>query len=588
MHASSRKVTRRTLLQGGAALAAVALLAEQLPATASASPAGKRLDPRMLATALDFPERPGEQVIPWLDQPADNPVPDILGTPLKWEELHSWITPDEQFFTVKHYAQPEIDPAAWSLEITGLVERPMTLSLSDLQARASRDVPFTLECSGNSGLPFLIGGIGNAVWTGTSLAALLHDAGVTAEGSYVVFWGTDSGPETVNGIALTEQFARAMSLADALAPENILCWGMNGNALPPRHGGPVRLIAPGWYGIANVKWLRRIEVLDRPYEGRFMARDYVTIRQTEQDGQTIARMTSVGHARLKSAPAKVTVLDGHYRIVGAAWGGPIARVEVQIDGGSWLPATIEERGDDARTWVIWTLDWEQPADGEHTITSRAIDSNGNVQPAPDDPLIATKLTYWESNGQITRHVVIGARTFPETGHTLSGAFLAFWEQHGGLDIFGYPMTEPFEEVSLTDNQPHTVQYFERQRFELHPENPAPYNVLLGLLGAELYPGGDLPPRAEPDGDADCEYVEATGHNVCEPFRSYWQQRGGLMIFGYPISEATTDGDVTVQHFERARFEQHAGYAPPYDVVLGLLGSEALQARYGDNLPPGAE
>src|SRR6202022_2720554 len=107
------------------------------------------------------------------------------------------------------------------------------------------------------------------------------------------------------------------------------------------HGFPLRLIAPGWYGIANVKWLKRIEVRDTRFMGRFMARDYVTIREEQRGGETVWAETSVGRALLNSVPAKVTRKDGDYRIVGAAWGAPIARVEVQIDSGSWVLATID-------------------------------------------------------------------------------------------------------------------------------------------------------------------------------------------------------------------------------------------------------
>jgi DMSO/TMAO reductase YedYZ molybdopterin-dependent catalytic subunit len=167
----------------------------------------------------------------------------------------------------------------------------------------------------------------------------------------------------------------------------------------------LRLIAPGWYGVANVKWLTRIEVLDTRFQGRFMAREYVTRRDEQRDGQTVSRYTSVGRDLLKSAPAKVTHTGNDHRIVGAAWGAPIGRVEVQIDGGPWLPASLEEGAGTEFTWTIWYLDWGQPAAGEHLITSRAIDTQGNIQPAMDDPVIATKQTYWESNGQITRRVL---------------------------------------------------------------------------------------------------------------------------------------------------------------------------------------
>jgi DMSO/TMAO reductase YedYZ molybdopterin-dependent catalytic subunit len=103
----------------------------------------------------------------------------------------------------------------------------------------------------------------------------------------------------------------------------------------------VRLIAPGWYGVANVKWLTVIEVIDRRYAGRFMARDYVSVREQERDGQTTWTFASVGPVRLKSAPAKVTRHNGRYSVMGAAWGAPIASVEVQIDDGPWMPTRLD-------------------------------------------------------------------------------------------------------------------------------------------------------------------------------------------------------------------------------------------------------
>ncbi len=591
----SRTVSRRTLLQSSAAAAGMALLSSQLPASASGTASvgrpGKRFDPLRTVAVPDFPNRPGEVVLPWLDQRADNPVPEILGHQLKWEELDSWITPDPSFFTIHHYAQPEIDPSSWSLEISGLVKKPLTLTLADLKARQSVDVPFTLECSGNSGLPFLDAAVGNAVWTGTPLAPLLEAAGVLDEGTEVVFWGTDSGDEQLNDLQLTEHFARGMSLAEAMDPRNILCWGMNGDALPTHHGGPVRLIAPGWYGIANVKWLKRIELLSTPYEGRFMARDYVTIRQVEVDGATTAHFTLVGHALLKSAPAKVTVLDGQHRILGAAWGGSIASVDVKLDDGDWMPATIQERGDTDLTWVIWTFDWGTPSDGEHTVTSRATDMDGNVQPTMDDPLIANKLTYWESNGQITRHIMIGMPSTPQVSHTLSGAFLDYWQKNGGVTIFGNPITAEFDEQSLADGQTYRVQYLERHRFEMHPEKQSPYSILLGLLGNETIPADQKQPRSQPASGADNAWFEVTGHNISGRFLEYWKQNGGVAIFGYPITEEFQrqigDTQMTVQYFERARMELHTENQRPYDVLLGLLGNEALQLRYNGHLPPEA-
>src|SRR3954447_9182805 len=178
---------------------------------------------------------------------------------------------------------------------------------------------------------------------------------------------------------------------------------MNGVPLPPEHGFPVRLIAPGWYGVANVKWLTRIEVTDQRYAGRFMARDYVTIRETKRpDGTVVWSFLNVGHDRLKSAPAKVVVqAGGNATIFGAAWGAPVAAVEVSIDGGPWLEAQLMGRQAGSGrgrglTWRFWTFAWPSPTKGQHAIACRATDVDGNVQPAPTEPVIADKRTYWES------------------------------------------------------------------------------------------------------------------------------------------------------------------------------------------------
>lgn len=351
-----------------------------------------------------FPSRKGEEVVPWLDPPPENPYPDGVRNLLQWEELDSWITPTDEFFAVNHYNWPVVDAETWRLEIGGSVGRPLAFTLGELKGRPRREVAFTLECSGNHGFPWFVGGIGTARWAGTPLSPLLEEAGVLDEGIEVVFFGSDAGEEDVSGIKMPQNFARSMSLADAMSSDNLLCYEMNGDPLPQANGFPVRLIAPGWFGIANVKWLKRIEVRPSRYMGRFMAREYVTIREERQDGESAWIESSVGRALLKSVPAKVTRSDRRYQIVGAAWGAPIARVEVRIDDGPWLPATIDTSEEAEFAWKIWSLDWPDASPGEHTITSRAIDAAGHVQPAMDDPLIASKHTYWESNGQVTRSV----------------------------------------------------------------------------------------------------------------------------------------------------------------------------------------
>jgi DMSO/TMAO reductase YedYZ molybdopterin-dependent catalytic subunit len=414
-------VSRRALLKGaGATLAGLSVI--QVAGSAQAF-AGDSED---------------GQVVPWLDVPPPNPLPQVIVRQLDWEQLDSRLTPQDQFFVVQHYGQPVLSESAYRLGVVGLVANTQSLTLADLKARARQEIEFTLECSGNTGLPFFIGGVGNAIWAGTPLASVLERACVLDDAVEVVFWGADSGPVTIRDnsgvissgtsgatvpddsggldLTITEQFARSMSVEDALDPDNLLCYEMNGAPLPPEHGFPVRLIAPGWYGVANVKWLTRIEVVDRRYAGRFMARDYVSIREEQRDGKTVWTFSTVGHDRLKSAPAKVTRDGDRYAVVGVAWGAPIAAVEVRIDDGPWIEARLKRQharrhkagGRSEFAWRFWTYDWGKPPAGEHRITSRAFDVHGNVQPPPDDPFLASKVTFWESNGQITRRVLIPA------------------------------------------------------------------------------------------------------------------------------------------------------------------------------------
>jgi len=239
---------------------------------------------------------------------------------------------------------------------------------------------------------------------------VLRSAGIQDKAAEIVFYGADQGEDVANRgapyeVKYTDTFARSMPVADAMNPANILCYEMNGAPLPAANGYPVRLIAPGWFGIANVKWLTHIEVIDHRYPGRFMSREYVTMREVQRDGHMVMQETPVGRMLIKSAPGRVIQHGDQYQIEGMAWGpNPISTVEVKIDKGAWQKAKLD--GSKAPfTWQAWTLDWK-PTPGDHTITTRATDTAGVVQPAPDDSLIANKKTYWESNGQITRHVQI--------------------------------------------------------------------------------------------------------------------------------------------------------------------------------------
>ena len=375
---------RQVLIQGGAAAAGLAILPTDI----------------FRGWLAGFEQ---EAVIPWVERP--HPGTRERVNVLNWEEVDSWITPTDQMFRVGHYGSPVIAETDWNLEIGGLVDRPGTFNLSELRARPRQEVVFTLECSGNRGRPSFIGAVHNARWAGARLADLLTEAGVQEDGIEVVFFGADEGEEEIRGNTVTQNFARSLSLEDAMDPGVILAWEVNGEPLPNAHGFPLRVIAPGWYGIANVKWLTRIELRDRRFMGKFMARDYVTLRAEERDGATVWTETSVGRANINSVPAKVIRNGDGHAIHGAAWGADIAAVEVRVDEGRWRAATLGEGQGDPHTWAFWHIDWDATP-GRHRIVSRAIDADGNVQPAADDPMLVNKRTYWESNGQLTRSILI--------------------------------------------------------------------------------------------------------------------------------------------------------------------------------------
>jgi protocatechuate 3,4-dioxygenase beta subunit len=184
-----------------------------------------------------------------------------------------------------------------------------------------------------------------------------------------------------------------------------------------------------------------------------------------------------------------------------------------------------------------------------------------------------------ANPAVPVTAIAGATYFTETGHNLGGSFRTYWQANGGLARFGFPLTEEFVEASFDDGKDYTVQYFERASFEAHPENQAPYNVLLSRLGLRLR---EIDPPA--DALADATYFPQTGHNLGGRFREYWLANGGLAVYGFPTSEefeevSPTDGKTyTVQYFERNRFEYHPENASPYDILLGLLGRQELVAR----------
>jgi DMSO/TMAO reductase YedYZ molybdopterin-dependent catalytic subunit len=381
-------ISRRTVIKGGAALAGVAAFGW----------------PEWILSA----NGQSEEVVPWTDIPANfNPSPatGLRTLDTRTIQKSTFFTPNEDFFAVQHYPVPNVDPASYKLRLTGLINKPLELTLDELKKRAKLEQVVGFECSGNN--PQRLNTlVGNARWTGTSLNSLLKDVGLKATAREVVFFGVDRSTEDIaHGAPKTEQyeqhFGRSLALEDANQPEVMLAWEMNGAPLPPKNGGPVRLIVPGWYGVSNVKWIDHIHVQDSRFMGRFMARDYVQLIQTKEGEEPVWNESSVSRIRIKSMVARLTRTGNRYTATGYVMndGTPLKSVEVRVDNGSWQPVSMEKINTQY-SWKLFTYSWTGLAAGDHTIVSRATDINGTTQPEEAD--LQTKKTRWENNAQFTR------------------------------------------------------------------------------------------------------------------------------------------------------------------------------------------
>jgi DMSO/TMAO reductase YedYZ molybdopterin-dependent catalytic subunit len=348
-----------------------------------------------------------EELVPFTDMPEGFQAPPV--TPgsvhfLDTRTLDTFYTPNDDFYIVQHYNQPVIPDNEYSLRITGLIDKPLTLSLADLKRRPKVEIDAGFECGGNN--PNIFHGlIGNARWGGVSLRRLLQDAGLKESGIEVVFYGADKGNENVRDTDIEQNFGRSMHFEDALRPEVMLAYEMNGVPLPLYHGAPVRLVVPGWYGVANVKWLNQIHVQDRRYMGRFMARDYVTLSRRDIGGVERWEERSVTKLQLKSSIIRVTRnRDGH-NIMGFVLndGTPLRSVEIRIDDGAWQRAQIDPESTQY-SWKVFNLSWKGAASGTHTIVSRVTDVNGQVQATADQ--LPEKKSRWENYAQFPRTVLI--------------------------------------------------------------------------------------------------------------------------------------------------------------------------------------
>ena len=382
------QITRRDSLRRGLAAASLAALAADwgMPALAQ-----------------------GETLVPFTDLPANiNLTPSPDRRTLDVRKIDGPLTPKDQFFTTQHYGHPVIDPATFRLKVSGLVERPKAFSLDELRKMRSAEMVFGFECSGNR-RP-LQGLSGNGRWTGVPLRSVLQQAGVKPQAREFVFFGADHGPEEVefrgqiNKVEL--QFGRSLTREKALSADPFLAWALNGEPLTRHQGSPLRLIVPGWYGVANVKWLSQIHIQEDPFLGKYQARWYRTLRGETIDGEMTWTETAVTHMQLKSFIARVTSAGSQYKVLGVVLndGTPLKSVEVRVDDGPWQPATLDPATSGKYSWKLFSYNWNGATPGEHTLVSRVTDVTGKVQPTAED--LATKKTFLEDNSQHPRKLII--------------------------------------------------------------------------------------------------------------------------------------------------------------------------------------
>lgn len=309
-----------------------------------------------------------------------------------------FLTPPGLFYVRNHFSIPEIDPREWRLSIEGEVRRPSEFDIATVRSLPARSLTATLECAGNSrmflpehakGVQWELGAVGTAEWTGAPLPELLERAGIEPGASEVVLEGFDRGridaePKTPGDIP----FARSLPLSKA--PEVLLAWAMNGEDLPPRHGFPVRAIVPGWYGMASVKWLRRILITSRPFRGYFQTFEYSRWDELAGIPSLVPLTEGAVKAEIAFPTAGETIpRNSRYRIHGAAWAGEslIDAVEISADAGdTWRAADLLDPPQ-RYCWTRWEYQWRVPSpSGPTTLMARARDVDGHAQPWTRDKL----------------------------------------------------------------------------------------------------------------------------------------------------------------------------------------------------------
>lgn len=308
------------------------------------------------------------------------------------------VTPSDLVYVRDHFDVPQLDATRWSLDVNGAVEKPISISYAEIRALETKTLVVTLECAGNGrlqmdplpkGTLWGYGAVSIVEFTGTPLLNVLKMAGISDRAVEVLFLGADRGDVEPGR---NEVFARSLKIDMALHSDTLLAWKMNGDPLTPKHGYPMRLVVPGWYGMASVKWLTQVTLLTEPFNGFFQNEHYVYL-----DEEGTRQGDPVQHIRPRSLivnPVDGTVLSkGAVKVIeGIAWSGhgPITQVDVSVDGGDrWLEVELAPPSTPHGV-QRWRFKWLPQTPGGHTVLSRATDELGNLQPVSQ---ISNRLGY---------------------------------------------------------------------------------------------------------------------------------------------------------------------------------------------------
>jgi DMSO/TMAO reductase YedYZ molybdopterin-dependent catalytic subunit len=312
---------------------------------------------------------------------------------MPFTSLDGFITPNEQFYVRCHFPIPEIDARSWRLKIEGAVDRPFALSYDEMCQMKSHTITATLECAGNSrvflvpkvkGVQWQLGAVGNAEWTGVFLRDLFQQTGMRNDAREIILEGADNGaiaePPRPDGKI---HFARSLPIEKAM-DDVLLAFQMNGEQLSAAHGFPLRAIVPGWYAMASIKWLQRIIVTEKSYNGYYQTVDYARWERTDS-GPVLVPITEMQVKAEIARPEINEVINAgeSYRVRGSAWSAQaeIAQVELSTDGGaSWQLVRLKDPSK-PNAWRLWEFEWRTPTKpGRYTLLARATDSRGRTQP----------------------------------------------------------------------------------------------------------------------------------------------------------------------------------------------------------------